>query len=83
MIEGLLFNRIDAKARGSAVSREHNLVILPCPHETQAALALMELAIARADVALDATVLKGVPVTSRLACNRLIHVHVDLILGTQ
>ena len=43
-------------------------------HETQSALAVVELAIARADVALDAPVFQDMPITAWLAFDGLIHV---------
>jgi len=51
---------------------------LPCAHETQAALTFMQLAIARADVALDPVVFQDVPITPRFALDGLIHVAVIL-----
>ena len=52
--ERLLLDRVDAEARGAAVGGEDDPVALPGAHEAQAALALVQLAQARADVALDA-----------------------------
>lgn len=54
------------------------MVALPRAYEAQAALTVMQLAIARANVALDATVLQKVPITSQFALNSLIHVALGL-----
>ena len=51
---------------------------MPCAHEAQPALAFMQLAVARADVALDAVILQDVPVTPRCPCDGLIHVALGL-----
>ena len=62
MVERLLLDRIDAKAGGAPVGRKQNLIVLPRAHEAQAALPLMQLAIARAYVALDTAILQpGTP----------------------
>src|SRR4029450_8339882 len=50
MVERLLLDRVDAEAGGPPIGGEHDLVVLPRAHEAQAALALAELAVARADV---------------------------------
>src|SRR5262249_52308765 len=69
-------DRIDAEARGAAVRGEQDLVVLARTHEAQAALAFMQLAIAWAQVALDAPVLQSMPVAARHALDDgLIHVH--------
>ena len=36
MVERLLFDRVDAKAAGSAVGRQHDLITLPPPHKNTA-----------------------------------------------
>ena len=56
VVQRFLLDRIDAESRGAAVGGEHDPVVLPAAHEAQAALALVELAEARADVALNAAV---------------------------
>ena len=50
-----------------AVGREHDPVVLPRPHEAQAALAIVQLAQTRTDVALDAAILELVPVAAGIA----------------
>ena len=64
MVQWLLLDRIDAEPRGTAVGGEHDLVILPATHEAQAALAFLEPAIARADIALDTPVFEPLPITA-------------------
>lgn len=56
------------------------MVALPGAHEAEAALAIMQLAKPRADVALDSAIVQDVPVAARFAMNRLIHVATDLFL---
>jgi hypothetical protein len=53
---------------------------LPGAHEAQAALAIMQLAKPGADVALDTAIFQAMPVATRFAMNRLIHVATDLFL---
>ena len=65
MIERFLFDGINAITTGAAISRQHNLVVMIAAHETQSALTLMQLAIARADITLHAPVVELVPVTGR------------------
>ena len=62
MIEGLLLDGVDAIAARAAIGGEHNLIVGPGTHETQPALALVEFAQSRAQIALDAPVFQGVPV---------------------
>src|SRR6516225_6892119 len=61
MIERLLLNRIDAKARRTSIGRQDHLVALAHSHEAEAALPLMQFAVPRADVALDPSVVDPVP----------------------
>jgi hypothetical protein len=65
VVQWLLFYWIGTEARRAAVSREHDPVILPATHEAQAALAFVEPAIARTDIALDTPVIEPVPITAR------------------
>ena len=64
MVEWLLFDRVDAKAGRPAVGSEHDRVVLPRAHEAETALAFMQLAEARAEIALDAAVVQRVPVAA-------------------
>jgi len=80
MIERLLFNWIDAEPRGASISCKHDLAALPRPHKAQTPLAFMQLAVSRANVALDAAVVQKVPIAAWLAGKRLIHAACSLSL---
>src|SRR6202040_2644803 len=54
MVERLFLDRIDAETGGAAIGREHDRFVRASAHEAQSALAFVEPAIARADVALNA-----------------------------
>jgi hypothetical protein len=56
------------------------VVALPGAHEAETALAIMQLAKPGADVALDTAIFQAMPVATRFAMNRLIHVATDLFL---
>jgi hypothetical protein len=73
MIERLLFDRVDAKARRAPIGSEHHLIALPRAHEAQASLTFVQPATARTDVALDAAILQDVPIPPRFALDGLIH----------
>src|SRR6185436_1141748 len=62
VIERLLLDRVDAVSTRATVRGEHDLPALGGAHEAETALALVELARARTDVALDAAVGERVPV---------------------
>ena len=62
VIERLLLDGIDAETAGAAIGGQNDGVVLTRPNEAQPALALVELTGARADVALDAPVIEGMPV---------------------
>jgi hypothetical protein len=64
VIQGLLFDRVDAESRGAPVGGEHHPIVLPATHEAKAALPLVKLAEARADIALNATVFETVPMAA-------------------
>ena len=64
MGERLLLDRVDAEARGAAIGGEDDAIVAPGAHEAQAALALVQLAQARADVALHAAVVEPMPVAA-------------------
>src|SRR5262249_46867195 len=82
VVERLLLDRIDAKAGGAAVRGEQDLVVLARAHEAQAALAFVQLAVARAQVALETAVLQSMPVAARHALDdRLIHVQAGVNSG--
>src|SRR5262245_58812347 len=78
MVEGLFLDRIYAESRRAAVGGEDNAIILPPTYKAQATLALLQLAVARTDVALDASVVEPMPMTPRsafqtLSCSHRIH----------
>ena len=61
MIERLLFDRVDAETRRAAIGRQHDRVAFALAHEAGATLALVQAAVARAEVALDAAIVQSVP----------------------
>ena len=65
MIERLLFDRIDAVAARAAVGGQHDLVVLAGADKAEAALPLVQLAVAGTNVALHAAVFQPVPVFGR------------------
>jgi len=65
MIQGLLFNRIDTEAAGSAIGRQDNLAVAVFPYKAQACLAFMQFAGTRAKVTHDAVVIQSMPVPRR------------------
>jgi hypothetical protein len=65
VVKRLFFDGIYAEATGTAIGGKHDLAIPACPHKTEAALALVEFAQARAQITLDAAVLESVPITGR------------------
>jgi hypothetical protein len=64
VVQGLLFDWIEAEARRAAVGREDHLVTGTRPHEAKPALALVQLALSRAKIALDAAVREGMPIAA-------------------
>ena len=58
VVQRLLLDRIDAEPGRAAVGGEHQLLAPARAHEAQAALAVVQAAVARADVALDAPVVE-------------------------
>ena len=76
MIERLFLDGIDAEAGRATIGREHNLIACAPAHETQPALPLVELAVARADITLEPAVRKRVPIACRqpldgVLCHRI------------
>jgi hypothetical protein len=61
VVERLLLDRVDAEARTAAVGGQQQFAALHGAHEAGGALALVQLAVARAEVALDAAVVELVP----------------------
>lgn len=62
MIERLFLDWINAKTAGTAIAEQLDLVLFASAHEAQTTLALVQLAGARAYIALDTAVLKPVPI---------------------
>ena len=62
MIEWFLLDGVHAKTAGASISGKDDLISLACSHETEAALSFMQLAEARTEIALDASIGQGVPV---------------------
>ncbi len=65
VVQRLLLDRIDAEPRRATVARQDDRVAAARAHETQAALALVQPALARAEIALDPAVVETVPVPRR------------------
>ena len=66
MVERLLLDRVNAEAGRAAISRQDHLVFDVLADEAGAALAFVQLAVARAQVALDAPAVDGVPPARRM-----------------
>ncbi len=62
MIQWLFLNGVDTETAGTAVGGKHDGVILAFAHVTQALLAFPQFTGAGADIALNAAVVKLVPV---------------------
>ena len=71
MVQRLFLDRVNAEARGTAIGGEQDCVTTPRTHEAQPALAVVELAVSGAEVALDAAVGKPLPITTGNALQRL------------
>src|SRR5262249_11025051 len=69
-IEGVLLRWVGAEDAGAAMGREDHAIALPRPHEAEPALAIAQLAEARAEVALKAPVRQCVPIARRHATLR-------------
>ena len=81
MVERLLLDRVDAEARRAAVGRQHHRVAFALAHEARAALALVQAAVARAQVALDATVVESVPPAAGEVAHRCCSLMQEFALG--
>jgi hypothetical protein len=66
MIERLLLDRIDAEARRAPVGREHHRVAHARANEACAALTLVQLAVAGAEIALHAAIVEAMPPAARI-----------------
>jgi hypothetical protein len=63
MIQGFLFNGIDAKTAGAAIGCQHHGLAHTAAHKAQTTLAIMELAKTWTQIALDAVIVKFMPVS--------------------
>ena len=63
MVERLLLDGVNTKAGRAPVAGQHNLVIETGAHEANTPLTIAQFAGTRADVALNSTVVEGVPVS--------------------
>jgi hypothetical protein len=61
VVERFLLDGVDAEAGRPSVRRQHHRIVHARAHEARAALPLVQLAIARAEIALDASILETVP----------------------
>src|SRR5207244_11639693 len=71
VVERLLLDRVDAEPGGAAVRGEHHAAAFHLAHEAHAALALVQPAVARAQVALDAAVFEAMPPSARVTGLRI------------
>jgi hypothetical protein len=72
VIERLLLDRVDTESRGAAIGREYHRIAFALAHEAQTTLAVVQPAVARTQVALDAAVVKHVPPARRVVLIRLL-----------
>ena len=70
LVERLFLDRVDAESGRAAVGGEQHPAALHLAHEAQAALPLVQPAVARAQVALDAAVRQRVPPAAGDSCSR-------------
>ncbi len=77
MIERFFLDGIDTEAGTAPVGGEHHRIIDATAHEARTALPFVQLAVARAQVALDATVVQLVPIPGRILfgdADRFVHI---------
>jgi hypothetical protein len=72
VVERLLLDRVDAETGGAAVGGEHHRIAFTLAHEAQTALAIVQPAVARAQVALEAAVGERMPPARRMVFVRLL-----------
>jgi hypothetical protein len=75
MVQGFLFDWINGKPAGAAVTGHDNLIVQILPDETQAALVFVQLAKSRAEIALNTPIFQLVPIAGfhRVMGNKLCH----------
>jgi hypothetical protein len=69
MIKRFFLYRIDTEATRTTIGGQDDPVLLPLADKTQAALTFAKPAEPRAKIALDAVVIKGVPIASRMGAH--------------
>ena len=75
MIKRFLLNRVHAKAAGSAISGEDNLILLASTDKAHSALPLMKLTKSWAKIALDAAILQPMPILSGMMSRKNVHAY--------
>ena len=70
MIERFLFDRVDAESGRASVRRQHHRIVLALAHEAGAALPFVQPAVARTQVALDASVGQRMPPAAGIVVHR-------------
>jgi hypothetical protein len=71
VVQRLLFDRVDAESRAAAVCAEHHLAVTVFAHEAKTAIAGLQIAGSRAQVADDASgIVGGVPPARELGSIR-------------
>jgi hypothetical protein len=75
MVQGFLFDRVNRKTAGAAVTGHNNLVIQILPHKAEAALAFVQFAEPGAHITLDALIFQFVPIAGfyRVMGNKVSH----------
>ena len=63
MVQRFFFYRIHTEAAGKTVTRHHDFTVARFAHKAQSLLAFVQFAVARAEIALQAIVRQGLPVT--------------------
>jgi len=57
VVERLLFDRVDGKARTLAIGGEHHRITESLAHKAESALPLVQLAVARTEIALNTAII--------------------------
>lgn len=73
MVERFLFNWINAVTAGASIGRENNPRAFTGAHKAQSTLAVMQPAVARTEIALDAPILDFVPIPANRGVLKLLH----------
>lgn len=62
MMQRLFFDRVDAEPARPSIRRQDHLILLPGTNKTEPLLSLLQFAIARTEVALDAPIIERMPI---------------------